>query len=406
MKPFDDEGRELDAIFSVEDTDDGIVRLVFESRGGAAGGPGARNRDYAPALELLLQRLGRRGAVLHDIEVYSSVTRSWPPENRKISAPGFPLPLRLAEVTDFTRLRHELGRASAALGRPPGQPGGNPTKRLRFFLDWEDQDVVSLGETYSGMLEGLLAEAPAQVRRRALRYDPLGAHLRARGEAEVRLTLGGIAKIVGAPLPDEARKPQFWSNASRHHATRRRQWLEAGFSASFERASGTVVFRRTAIPGEQPTDDPEELRTRARSVRAGMAAMGRGRVPPPGAAAPPRGTGIVTRYLRDPRVVAWVTLEADGRCEVCDAAAPFLTDDSLPFLEVRHVRPLAEGGPDTTDNAVAACPNCHRRLHLGADRELLRRATIAKVARLSDYPVRTRSEIPWLPADQRGFEDA
>ncbi|MGE8574311.1 MAG: HNH endonuclease signature motif containing protein [Burkholderia contaminans] len=27
---------------------------------------------------------------------------------------------------------------------------------------------------------------------------------------------------------------------------------------------------------------------------------------------------------------------------------------------------LADGGEDTTENAVAVCPNCHRRAHCGA----------------------------------------
>jgi 5-methylcytosine-specific restriction protein A len=26
---------------------------------------------------------------------------------------------------------------------------------------------------------------------------------------------------------------------------------------------------------------------------------------------------------------------------------------------------LAEGGEDTVENALALCPNCHRRLHFG-----------------------------------------
>jgi 5-methylcytosine-specific restriction enzyme A len=28
---------------------------------------------------------------------------------------------------------------------------------------------------------------------------------------------------------------------------------------------------------------------------------------------------------------------------------------------------LADDGPDIVENAVALCPNCHRRLHHGAD---------------------------------------
>ena len=76
-----------------------------------------------------------------------------------------------------------------------------------------------------------------------------------------------------------------------------------------------------------------------------------------------------SRFLRKPGVVARVLLRAKGSCEVCDARVPFLAPDGSPFLEVDHVRPLASGGPDRSDNAVAACPNCHRELHHGNKKE-------------------------------------
>lgn len=40
-----------------------------------------------------------------------------------------------------------------------------------------------------------------------------------------------------------------------------------------------------------------------------------------------------------------------GRCCVCQE----------PFVDVHHIIPQAEGGPDTDDNAAPLCPNCHRR---------------------------------------------
>ncbi len=73
----------------------------------------------------------------------------------------------------------------------------------------------------------------------------------------------------------------------------------------------------------------------------------------------------VVQYKRDPQVKAWVIKEADGVCECCGNDAPFETVDGLPFLEVHHIRRLADGGSDTTSNAVAICPNCHRDLHYG-----------------------------------------
>jgi len=46
--------------------------------------------------------------------------------------------------------------------------------------------------------------------------------------------------------------------------------------------------------------------------------------------------------------------------------APFLRKkDQSPYLEVHHMIQLADGGEDTTENAVALCPNCHRQLHFG-----------------------------------------
>jgi len=34
--------------------------------------------------------------------------------------------------------------------------------------------------------------------------------------------------------------------------------------------------------------------------------------------------------------------------------------------------PLAEGGPDTVENTVALCPNCHRRCHVSPDADKVR----------------------------------
>lgn len=89
--------------------------------------------------------------------------------------------------------------------------------------------------------------------------------------------------------------------------------------------------------------------------------------PPTGSAAPDKDVTAVARCKRDPLVKAWILKQAEGRCECCGEPAPFNGPNGLPFLEVHHVRTLAEGGSDTIHNAVAACPNCHRRLHLGID---------------------------------------
>jgi 5-methylcytosine-specific restriction protein A len=42
--------------------------------------------------------------------------------------------------------------------------------------------------------------------------------------------------------------------------------------------------------------------------------------------------------------------------------------DGMPYLEVHHVKQLKDGGSDRIDNAVALCPNCHRKAHYGKEK--------------------------------------
>ena len=73
-----------------------------------------------------------------------------------------------------------------------------------------------------------------------------------------------------------------------------------------------------------------------------------------------------TVFNRNPDVIVEVLERANGICEGCHKPAPFLRRvDNTPYLEVHHTIPLAEGGEDTVDNAVALCPNCHREVHFG-----------------------------------------
>lgn len=71
-------------------------------------------------------------------------------------------------------------------------------------------------------------------------------------------------------------------------------------------------------------------------------------------------------FNRNEDVVVAVLERANGICQRCRNNAPFLRDsDGLPYLEVHHKTPLAEGGLDMVENAIALCPNCHRHAHLG-----------------------------------------
>jgi 5-methylcytosine-specific restriction protein A len=75
-----------------------------------------------------------------------------------------------------------------------------------------------------------------------------------------------------------------------------------------------------------------------------------------------------TVYQRNPDVVAEVLARANGVCEGCQSPAPFIrAKDGTPYLEVHHNVQLALGGDDTVKNAVALCPNCHRKAHFGVN---------------------------------------
>jgi len=81
-------------------------------------------------------------------------------------------------------------------------------------------------------------------------------------------------------------------------------------------------------------------------------------------------------------VVAWVLKNSNGICESCNKPAPFTKPDGDFYLEVHHLRRLADGGSDTVTNAVAACPNCHRRLHYADDRNEVLSTFYQEVSRL------------------------
>ncbi|MBY4674921.1 HNH endonuclease [Burkholderia multivorans] len=103
---------------------------------------------------------------------------------------------------------------------------------------------------------------------------------------------------------------------------------------------------------------------------------------PDGSTAPERTNSTTSGFVRDPKVKAWVLERANGTCEACDQPAPFLGADDFPFLEVHHLRKLADDGSDTVTNAVAVCPNCHRRLHFSKDARAYRETLYGKVAEL------------------------
>lgn len=81
----------------------------------------------------------------------------------------------------------------------------------------------------------------------------------------------------------------------------------------------------------------------------------------------PESIQVISRaFRRNADVIAEVLIRANGICEACHSSAPFLrATDSSPYLEVHHLTLLSSGGEDTVANAIALCPNCHRKFHFG-----------------------------------------
>lgn len=129
-----------------------------------------------------------------------------------------------------------------------------------------------------------------------------------------------------------------------------------------------------------PTDDEDSLAEKIANL-AGL----NGIFAPVGNKKPARSQVTQSQFVRDPAVISAVLYHANGRCENCGAAAPFKKNDGSPYLEVHHVRFLADGGPDTIDNAAGLCPNCHRACHYADDRDKMRAALIGQLDRLVDY---------------------
>ncbi|WP_313667540.1 HNH endonuclease signature motif containing protein [Atlantibacter sp.] len=108
-------------------------------------------------------------------------------------------------------------------------------------------------------------------------------------------------------------------------------------------------------------------------------------IKPEGQINPLRITKTVNVFERDPKVVEWVLFTSYGKCENCNSDAPFISINGEPFLEVHHVVSLSAGGPDTVDNCVALCPNCHRKMHFSNEHEDLKSALYSKITRLKKY---------------------
>lgn len=82
---------------------------------------------------------------------------------------------------------------------------------------------------------------------------------------------------------------------------------------------------------------------------------------------PGRAPRQISVFERSAAVRNYVVARANGHCEGCRSPAPFLRPNGVPYLEPHHIKRLTDGGPDHPRFVIALCPNCHRRVHSGAD---------------------------------------
>ena len=120
----DGEGLALDATVEVEPG-----AIILHSRGGAAGSPNARNRDYSTGLRLILGRLFERNIEIEGAWVDSSRVQNLPLGQREILSRD-DLPATSEEL--FTR----MSRRMQAVGRSPdaGAGRGNSNRRIRIGI--------------------------------------------------------------------------------------------------------------------------------------------------------------------------------------------------------------------------------------------------------------------------------
>lgn len=117
------------------------------------------------------------------------------------------------------------------------------------------------------------------------------------------------------------------------------------------RALGSVVEVVDDIKGD-PTNLSELFKRAMESASVGKSTTG---------------VGTRTVYQRSNDIRLYVLTRASGVCEGCESPAPFTRKDGSPYLEPHHIRRVSDGGPDHPAFVIALCPNCHRRVHAGAD---------------------------------------
>jgi 5-methylcytosine-specific restriction protein A len=240
---------------------------------------------------------------------------------------------------------------------------------------WSDEELMSAVQAYLGMLRFELKGEPynkAEVNRQ-LREGPLAG----RTKASVEFRMQNISAALY-----ELKMPYITG------------YLPARNIGSAVKEKMVELLRQNDIDflaAYVPTADANALSAKVSALRKQAYLK-----MPSGSTHPQLTVKPTSSYVRDPAVKAWVLQIADGICEGCGHHAHFIGNDGLPYLEVHHVMPLASHGSDTPTNAVALCPNCHRRCHYSHDSDEFK-------LRLYENIPRLKLEVP-EPIDAGTYE--
>ncbi|MGY2684338.1 HNH endonuclease [Pseudomonas tolaasii] len=226
---------------------------------------------------------------------------------------------------------------------------------------WSDQELEASVDGYLKMLklESLGQPLNKKAEHELLRESALGARSLASVDYRMRNISAVFETLNHTPIAGYTAA----NNVGSGILSRIRRMLEQ---------RGIVEYQDNA-----PTSDEALLERRAAKLQSKPI-----KTKPEGITTPQQVSTTSTSYVRDPEVRAWVRQQAAGICEGCGLHAPFNLDNGQPFLEVHHVKHLAQKGSDRTSNAVALCPNCHQRCHRSSDREAFTAALYSKIERL------------------------
>lgn len=226
--------------------------------------------------------------------------------------------------------------------------------------EWSDDELQDAVEAYLHMFDTTRQRKPF-VKKRI--YEALGAkHGRAPAAFERRMmNISAVLEAAGYEwLPGLAPNRNVGSAV----APRIERALQR--AGAFQRPQGPLPLRPASLEAwPMPKTTIGQTAKEESQVAPADRSDDEPKMPPPGVLKPREVTPTTRTFARDEAVKAWVLARSKGACECCKKPAPFVDSAGVPFLEVHHLKQLANGGSDTVTNAVAVCPNCHRELHHG-----------------------------------------